>query len=605
LDIFISYSRQNQQASECICTLLRREGYTVAIDRDFLVAGDEYRAQIEKELLAAKVVLVLWSVDSVQSSFVRDEASRAARRTVLLQLIIDEMPDSAVPLGFGELQRLRCSWTQEGRLSDDSRQALLVALERHVPAVEPLDAAINQLRHEVDQRLGAECEVQEWIGTGRTSVVFKAQHSEWGLVALKVTPLASVLLLPGFYAEFRGCLEAARVLSHPNISSVRAVKLLETIACTISDYVEGDALARCIARASPCLHLGCIKDIASGVAEGLAHAHQHRIMHCRLSPSNILIERSQDRALVCDFGMPRVGGGPEAAATRALFLDARYISPEQCLGQPASPHSDQYALGAILYEMLTGRPPFVGNSSFVIMRGHCQEVPPPIAEFRPHCPPKVAASVLRMLAKKPKDRFLTTAMLATEIAAWPLAESVTICNQVRVGAEVTDAGRAAKRALESYTRCLTVPDFLAIFYSRLQENAALAEKFEGVNFDSQTAALKRAIRHLLEYARGQEGARAEIERIAAGHQRLALEAHQIRGFVHTLIDVVLEHDPGVEPWQRAALRDAWREATREGLDRFIELACVALPRQSTAVQKGDAPVNAPRRRARARPAAGG
>jgi hypothetical protein len=427
------------------------------------------------------------------------------------------------------------------------------------------------------------------------------------LVALKVTPLASVLLLPGFYAEFRGCLEAARVLAHPNISSVRAVKLLETIACTISDYVEGDSLAQCIAGASPCLHLGRVKDIASGVAEGLAHAHQHRIVHCRLSPSNILIERSQDRALVCDFGMPHVGGGPEAAATRALFLDARYMSPEQCLGQPATPHSDQYALGAILYEMLTGRPPFVGSSSFLIMRGHCEEVPRPIVEFRPHCPPKVAASVMRMLAKKPKDRFLTTAMLATEIAAWPLAESVTIGNQVRAGEEVTpltDAGRAAKRALESYTRCLTVPDFLAIFYSRLQENAALAAKFEGVNFDSQTAALKRAIRHLLEYARGQEGARTEIERIAAGHQRLALEARQIRGFIDTLIDVVLEHDPGIEPWQRAALRDTWRVATREPLERFIELACVPLPRHSTAVKKGHAPVAA-RRRSRARPAAGG
>ncbi len=219
-------------------------------------------------------------------------------------------------------------------------------------------------------------------------------------------------------------------------------------------------------------------------------------MHANLSPSNILLEAVHDRALVSDFGVPAVGAGPEAAAARALLLDARYISPEQCNGDPATPQSDQYALGAILYEMLSGRPPFLGRSAFAIMHGHCNVAPTPIAELRPECPPMVASAVMRMLAKRPKERFLTTGMLACEIEAWPLAESVRAGTSPAHG-----SARSAKIALESYNRCLADPNFLAAFYQRLTEDPRLARHLENMNFDRQVEALKRSIRHLLEYAR--------------------------------------------------------------------------------------------------------
>jgi hypothetical protein len=150
-----------------VCEALRREGYSVAIDRDFLVLGDEFRSQIKKELDEAKVVVVLWSHAAVASRFVRDEASRATGRKVLLQLIIDDLGDADVPLGFGELQWLRCMWTHEDELAGESLQAVMEALKRHLPGVEPLDAAVTALQEEVAEQVRTEYEVLERVGTGR------------------------------------------------------------------------------------------------------------------------------------------------------------------------------------------------------------------------------------------------------------------------------------------------------------------------------------------------------------------------------------------------------------------------------------------------------
>jgi serine/threonine protein kinase len=504
---------------------------------------------------------------------------------VLLPLIIDELGETEVPLGFGELQSLRLRWLAEGQLSLESQTELLAALKRHLPAIEPLDAAVAQIKQEVNLKLGAEYGALEQLGTGRMSVVFKSQHGIYGVVALKVTPLAGILLLPGFYAEFRRSIDAARGLSHPNILGIRDVKLLDTVACTVMDHVEGSTLARCIVGAAQRMTLGRIKGIASDIAQALAHAHASGVVHSNLSPSNILIEVAQDRALVSDFGVPAVGAGPEATAAKALFCDARYMSPEQCVGDPATPQSDQYALGTILYEMLSGRPPFIGRSGFAIMHGHCHDVPRPIAELRPECPPKVASTVMRMLAKKPKDRFLTTGMLACEIEAWPLAESVRSGTSPALG-----CARSAKVALESYNRCLVDPNFLAAFYQRLSEDPRLARHLENMFFDRQVEALKRSIRHLLEYAQGQEDARRELERVASAHQRFKLEEALLSRFVDILIELALERDPNaVDPGQRELLRIAWRAATELGLARFAELAQVTQPRTSSVMTIGSAP----------------
>jgi serine/threonine protein kinase len=569
-DVFISYSRSrhDRARAEALCEVLRRAGASFFIDYSELLTGDEWRARLAQELDKAAIVLVLWSKQAVGSSFVRDEASRGLRRKNLLPLIIDDLADGDVPLGFGECQWLRCSWTGEGQASNDTRSHLLDHLRRRLRDLGPLTSAVAQLQSELARKLGPQYEVGERIGAGRMSVVFKGRNGLSGDVALKATPLAGILLLPGFYAEFCRDIEAARQLAHANILPIHDVKLFDTIACTESELVDGGSLAHYLADHGQRPDIGNIRDIASGIAEALVHAHQNGVIHSTLSPSSVLIARAGDRVLVSDFGLPRVGFSPEATAARALFCDARYMSPEQCLGKIPTTHSDQYALGAIVYEMLTGQAPFRGSSTFELMRQHVGTAPPPIAELRPTCPAAVTLTVMKLLSKDPDARYFTTRELAQEIAEWPLAESMGP-NDVRRSS--TKPG-AVKVALESYRRCTANPNFLSDLYKRLKRNKRLSPHLRGINVDHQARMLEKAVRHLLAYQHG-EGSHGELDRIAGAHRRFNLQESHIRAFVDALITLVSERDPmACTPAERESLSFAWKEATEAGIRRFVEIA---------------------------------
>ena len=574
-DIFISHSSKDNGAAEAVCRVLTNEGFSLWVDYHALRGGDEYSQRIESELEQAKVVLVLWSKNAKTSRWVLDEAEHAARKAVLVQLIIEDTGKDVLPLSFGSLHAIVCEWSAPGELSASSREKLLAAVRPHVLKGDPLANAVVALQREVTRRLDGEYSVEGQLGRGRLAVVFKARHSVYGDVALKVTPLAGILLLPGFLAEFQASLEAARQLSHANILRIRDVRLLETVACAVLDYVDGDPLTRCIAKAGGRLPLGRSKDIALDIAEALAYAHQSGVVHGRLSPANLLI-MADDRPLISDFGVPNVSGSPDASAAKALFLDARYMSPEQCAGEATTPQSDQYAFGAILYEMLTGTPPFVGKTAYAIMKQQCESAPRPIQELRPECPDAVAATVMRLLEKVAFDRYLTTRMLEHDIASWPVAESVKL--DVPEPRLVT---HAAKLALESYSRCLANQGFLTTFYQRLLAEPSLASHLKHVNFDRQIEVLERAIRHLLEAAQGREDARREVERAAASHQRFGLCEAQVLRFTRTLLELALELDPAAgDPAHANTLRDAWETATAAEVERFVRVACAGEARTS-------------------------
>ena len=578
-DVFISYSHEDTAQAKAISALLESD-YSVAIDTDFIELGEAYRERIFEELQRARVVVVLWSRRSVASSFVRDEANRASRRTVLLPLIIDDLGADDLPLGFGETHTLQCRWDADGTLAAATRNELISAVARYVHAGIPLDAAVAQLEREVDSKLGNEYTDLQRIGTGRMSVVFKARHVTGnvglGSVALKVTPLAGVLLLPGFFAELRANLEAARQLSHENILKIHDVRLHQTIACTIMEYVDGTSLARRLAKEAGKMSLVRVKDIASDVAKALAHAHSNDVVHGSLSPTDILIA-GPDRYVVSDFGMPKTGtSSPEAMAVRALFGDVRYVSPEQCMGEDATPQSDQYALGAILYEMLAGRPPFGGPSAFVVMKKHCEQVPVPIGTLRPDCPAEVAHTIMRLLSKRPEDRYVTTGMLVRVINGWLLAPSSS------KRSIAPSPVQSAKNARDSFDRCVARPDFLATFYESLRTDKELAEFLMHVrNFDHLVSELERAIRHLLEAADAQDDADCHIRRVAKMHQGLGLTELHLQKFMAILINLVADNE-NLDPARRARLCNDWHEATFRGLRLFIDIA-VAQPRHGSGI----------------------
>ena len=190
-------------------------------------------------------------------------------------------------------------------------------------------------------------------------------------------------------------------LQHPNIVSVYSVRQAEGLHFFVMRYVEGRSLEQVIERAGK-LPLPIVRSILHQVGAALTHAHRARVIHRDIKPANILID-TDGNAVVTDFGIAKAAESPTRTITGALVGTPAYMSPEQCSGAEVSGASDQYALGAVAYEMLTGVPPFTG-STLTVMQAHVERAPLPIREHCPDCPPEFEAAILRMLAKHPAGR---------------------------------------------------------------------------------------------------------------------------------------------------------------------------------------------------------
>ncbi|MBN1319781.1 MAG: serine/threonine protein kinase [Thermoleophilia bacterium] len=191
-------------------------------------------------------------------------------------------------------------------------------------------------------------------------------------------------------------------LSHPNLVTLIDRGSSEDEDYLVFEYVEGRSLKELIREGL--LGIGEFGRIAGQVAEGLATAHAAGIIHRDVKPQNILIDRN-GHAKVTDFG---IATGPDwTRVTRAgsVIGSARYMSPEQIRSKPVDARSDIYSLGVVMYEMLTGNPPFDGTNMPEIARMHLSATPPPISDVRTNLPEGLEKVVMRCLEKLPEDRF--------------------------------------------------------------------------------------------------------------------------------------------------------------------------------------------------------
>jgi len=191
-------------------------------------------------------------------------------------------------------------------------------------------------------------------------------------------------------------------LSHPNLVTLIDRGTSDNDDYLVFEYVEGRSLKELIREGL--MTLSDMGRIAGQVAEGLAAAHAAGIVHRDVKPQNILIDRN-GHAKVTDFG---IATGPDwTRVTRAgsVIGSARYMSPEQIRSKPVDGRSDIYSLGVVMYEMLTGHPPFDGTSMPEIARMHLNATPPPISEVRANLPAGLEKVVMRCLEKSPEDRF--------------------------------------------------------------------------------------------------------------------------------------------------------------------------------------------------------
>jgi eukaryotic-like serine/threonine-protein kinase len=245
--------------------------------------------------------------------------------------------------------------------------------------------------------------VLERIGSGGMGAVYKAEHLITKRIeAMKVLPLG-VGSGPEEIQRFEREIQVQARLHHPNIAALYgAVRTEDAIALTM-EHVEGESLQRVLERQR--LPVDAARAYARQVLDALAHAHRQGVVHCDVSPANIIIAE-EGVAKLTDFGLARAAADLRMSNAGVAMGSPWYMSPEQVRGVEAiDARTDLYAVGAVLYEMLTGRKLFDADGAFAILRAQLETVPEPPSAHRREIPAALDAVVCKSLAKDPAARF--------------------------------------------------------------------------------------------------------------------------------------------------------------------------------------------------------
>ena len=268
----------------------------------------------------------------------------------------------------------------------------------------PLNAKPLTTVLESGQVLAQRYRVQRLLGKGGMGAVYLADDEVLGeLVALKVISSAFASDEAAMIARFRREAAAARKVSSSNVIRIHDLGEARPGLLYLSmEYFAGRTLADLIAQRGM-VPLEDARDILKQIVNGLEAAHQAGVIHRDLKPSNVLIgERGAVK--IIDFGLATTAMGEGLTATGAILGTPHYMAPEQIRGKAVDARTDIYALGALTYHLVCGRPPFHGDNAIAIGFAHCSEEPPPLRQIRRDVPANLEAAVLGALAKAPEDR---------------------------------------------------------------------------------------------------------------------------------------------------------------------------------------------------------
>jgi serine/threonine-protein kinase len=273
-------------------------------------------------------------------------------------------------------------------------------------------------RAEGGQRiLAGRYRLDEVLGRGGMSTVYRATDLALDRpVAVKVAldPLAEEN--PIYVARFKREARAAAAINNPGVVTVYDAGADGPTRFIVMELVEGKSLADLLREHEP-LEPDRAARIAEQVADTLVAAHAAGIVHRDIKPGNIMVEPG-DRVKVLDFGIARTADGVTLTQTASVLGTAPYMAPEQAMGNPADARSDIYSLGCVLYEMLTGQPPFMADLPAAVLHQHVRVAPKPPSQRNPAVPPTLDALVMEMLAKRPEDRPQTAAEVRDRLAAY-------------------------------------------------------------------------------------------------------------------------------------------------------------------------------------------
>ncbi|NMI00528.1 Stk1 family PASTA domain-containing Ser/Thr kinase [Pseudonocardia acidicola] len=261
-------------------------------------------------------------------------------------------------------------------------------------------------------------ELGDTLGYGGMSEVHKGRDTRLGRdVAIKVLR-ADLARDPQFQLRFRREAQNAAALNHPAIVAVYDTGEVGTefgpLPYIVMEFVDGQTLREIVKTQGPLTQQKVIAVMAD-VCAALDFSHRHSIIHRDVKPANIMINRG-GAVKVMDFGIARaLGEGQNVTQTAAVIGTAQYLSPEQARGEAVDARSDVYAAGCVLFELLTGEPPFTGDTPVAVAYQHVREDPKRPSEVNPSVPAALDAVVLKALSKNPANRYQSAAEMRTDL----------------------------------------------------------------------------------------------------------------------------------------------------------------------------------------------
>ncbi|WP_405734470.1 Stk1 family PASTA domain-containing Ser/Thr kinase [Streptomyces sp. NBC_00028] len=274
---------------------------------------------------------------------------------------------------------------------------------------------------EEPRRLGGRYELGQVLGRGGMAEVYLAHDTRLGRTVAVKTLRADLARDPSFQARFRREAQSAASLNHPAIVAVydTGEDYIDgvSIPYIVMEYVDGSTLRELLHSGRKLLPERAM-EMTIGILQALEYSHRNQIVHRDIKPANVMLTRN-GQVKVMDFGIARAMGdsGMTMTQTSAVIGTAQYLSPEQAKGEQVDQRSDLYSTGCLLYELLTVRPPFVGDSPVAVAYQHVREEAQPPSVFDPEITPEMDAIVLKALVKDPNYRYQSADEMRNDIEA--------------------------------------------------------------------------------------------------------------------------------------------------------------------------------------------
>jgi len=279
-----------------------------------------------------------------------------------------------------------------------------------------MEAGLKQERRfSPGEKFGKRYTIIEEVGRGGMGTAYKAEDIELGTTVVLKMIRPELASRPDIIEQFKKETLLGRTVTHENVVRIHDLGEFDKVKYISMDYIKGENLSELI-HTSGTLTLATCLSITRQIARALMAAHQKGIVHQDLKPSNVMIDNS-GRVFVTDFGLARSVVVPKGFPERRLIGTPRYFSPEQARGEALDQRSDIYSLGIMMYEMVTGSPPFDADSVEGYIRKHISQRPLPPSKINRAVPPSCEKIILRCLEKKKEERYQSMEELLKDLEA--------------------------------------------------------------------------------------------------------------------------------------------------------------------------------------------